>query len=234
MQDIFKTKIDLMNEIIEGKNDDALLKDSVSSALKTYYDFYDTYIKIEENLNFKEEDTYLLRLSKVKKHFEKLFKDFEENIDEEHEAFLDDSLLEDEEQDSLELGNMLFNENNKNQILRCPDYVLPILKGIDDEMSRIYWNKHQKEYTSPFSNSGNKFVCDVFEVHAYKWDTDEDSIQNYNFKYKDIEISWYKHVGRDMTINREVEPKEITDMYTDIMETLRVIERNGGIDDGWN
>ena len=56
------------------------------------------------------------------------------------------------------------------------------------------WNKNQEEYDSPFDNTGNSFIGENFEVHAYDWD--EDSSQEYNFKFGDIKISWYKYLGR--------------------------------------
>ena len=59
-------------------------------------------------------------------------------------------------------------------------------------------------------NTGNAFVGENFEVHAYNWN---DVGQPFNFKYKNIEISWYKYLGRGTTINGFYEPREIIEMY---------------------
>lgn len=135
----------------------------------------------------------------------------------------------------LELGNLLFNESNKNQTFECPDYVVALLEKINNELSRVYWNQHQEEYCSPFSNSGNNYKGECFEVNAYAWDTEDDDIQNYNFKYKDIEISWYKHLGRDTTINREIKPEEAIEMFDTILkEIYQTEEKNITITDRWD
>ena len=117
----------------------------------------------------------------------------------------------------LELGNLAFN-TNANQQYNCPLWILALLNQIDNELSRVMWNKHQEEYDSPFDNTANSFKNDVFEVQAYNWN-DEES-QPYNFKCDDIEISWYKYLGRDTTINGEYEPQVIIDMFNKCMDSI--------------
>lgn len=117
----------------------------------------------------------------------------------------------------MELGNMLFN-NNSNQIYECPRYIGALLEAIDNILCIKMWNKYQEEYSSPFGNTGNKFENDVFEVEAYSWNDDYE--QPYNFKYKDIEISWYKYLGRDMTINKQVTTDEAVKMFNDCIKSL--------------
>ena len=82
------------------------------------------------------------------------------------------------------------------------------------------WNKNQKEYESPFDNTANKFFNKVFQVQAYEWN--EDIEQQFNFKYKDIKISWYKYLGRDTTINKEITPEEAADMFNDCINSSLV------------
>lgn len=118
----------------------------------------------------------------------------------------------------MELGNLMFN-TNQNQQYSCPHYVIALLNEIDNQLSRIMWNKNQKEYESPFGNTGNKFFNKVFQVQAYDWN--EDIEQQFNFKYKDIKISWYKYLGRDTTINKEITPEEAVDMFNDCINSLK-------------
>lgn len=118
----------------------------------------------------------------------------------------------------MELGNLMFN-TNQNQQYDCPYYIIALLKEIDNQLLRIMWNKNQKEYESPFGNTGNKFFNKVFQVQAYEWN--EDIEQQFNFKYKDIEISWYKYLGRDTTINKEITPEEAADMFNDCINSLK-------------
>ncbi|MDD4280192.1 MAG: hypothetical protein PHX74_10720 [Candidatus Sumerlaeales bacterium] len=88
---------------------------------------------------------------------------------------------------------------------------------IRDALDTVMWNIHQEEYNSPFANSGNSFKCDTYEVRAYDWgwdlDLDEKSPpQPYNFKWKDLEVIWYKYLGRSTETNRLIMPDEISIM----------------------
>lgn len=118
----------------------------------------------------------------------------------------------------MELGNFMFN-TNQNQQYDCPRYIIALLKEIDNQLSRIMWNKNHKKYESPFDNTENKFFNKVFQVQAYEWN--EDIEQQFNFKYKDIKISWYKYLGRDTTINKEITPEEAADMFNDCIDSLK-------------
>ena len=122
----------------------------------------------------------------------------------------------------LELGNIMFN-TNVNQIYNCPNYIEVFLNTIKEVLNIKMWNKYQKEYDSPFDNTGNSYKNDIFEVEAYSWDDDYE--QPYNFKYKDIEISWYKYLGRDMTINKKVTPNEAIKMFDDCINSLQNIDK---------
>ena len=117
----------------------------------------------------------------------------------------------------MELGNLMFN-TNKNQQYECPRWIVALLKELDNQLDRVMWNNTQKEYPSPFENTANSFKNDVFEVQAYNWSDDIE--QPYNFKCGDIEISWYKYLGRDTTINDEYEPQVIIDMFNKCLQSI--------------
>lgn len=103
----------------------------------------------------------------------------------------------------------------------CPLYVIALLRMIDSELCRVMWNINQKEYDSPFCNTGNKFECDVFEVEAYNWD--DDITQEFNFWYKpgDIKIAWYKYLGRDTIVLGEYTPDQYIQMFDDCIEIIQ-------------
>lgn len=117
----------------------------------------------------------------------------------------------------MELGNLMFN-TNKNQIFECPEYIISLLEGIDSLMQALYLNKHKERMDSPFSNTAAKFKNDVFQVEAYSWDDEYE--QPYNFKWRDVEISWYKYLGRDTTINQKISPKKAIKMFKECIESL--------------
>ena len=101
---------------------------------------------------------------------------------------------------------------------RCPYYVIALLQAINTKLRIKWWNKYQEEMASPFENTSNKFSNDTFSVEAYSWE-DEDE-QSYNFKWKDIEISWYKHLGRGTTINKHITPERAIEMFDDCTKSL--------------
>jgi hypothetical protein len=120
-----------------------------------------------------------------------------------------------------ELGQFVFGQPSKQY--ECPEYLTALLRGIDSELDRVMWNNHQTEYSSPFSNTGNGFKNDTFEVQAYSWSDEEE--QPYNFKWRDFEISWYKYCGRGMSINREIMPVEAVQMYDDCIASIQAMEK---------
>ena len=130
----------------------------------------------------------------------------------------------------LELGNLMFN-TNANQKYECPNYIVALLREIQRQLDRIMWNINQKEYDNPFENSANSFELGNFKIEAYNWN--DDISQPYNFIYKvdksksnldDIKISWYKYLGRDTTINQQIDSDIIIDIYNDIMHQLNKYE----------
>jgi hypothetical protein len=122
---------------------------------------------------------------------------------------------------NLELGNIMFN-NNKNQKYDCPDWIIALLKDIKDKLDIAFWNKYQLEIPSPFENTAGIHEGNCFQVYAYNWSNKKS--KSYNFKYKDIEISWYKSLGRDTTINGEYSSEVIIEMYNDIIKEIRSIK----------
>ena len=131
----------------------------------------------------------------------------------------------------MELGNLLFNKGNNNQRYECPEYVIALLNYLDKEIQRVMWNNTQKDFDSPFDNTANTFETKKFKVQAFNWN--DDYAQPYNFIYyvdknksniDDIKISWYKYLGRDTTINQELDSSVIIDMFDDCLQSIRELE----------
>jgi hypothetical protein len=106
-----------------------------------------------------------------------------------------------------EIGQLMFGAPF--QEYKTPNFVEAALIMMEGELDRVMWNINQKIYESPFRNTGNDFDSDVFSVHSYNWDDEE---QLWNFKYGDFEVSWYKHLGRSSSMNKKISPQEISDM----------------------
>lgn len=105
------------------------------------------------------------------------------------------------------------------------DWVVALLGAIKEELDRVMWNLHQKEYDNPFLNTGDVFKNDMFEVFAYNWDLDaREEYQPYNFKCGDIKIRWYKWYGRDPEVNGKYSKEEYIDMFNKCMESIREMD----------
>lgn len=106
----------------------------------------------------------------------------------------------------------------------CPEYIVALLRYIEWKLCISMWNLNQEEFDSPFQNTGNKYKNNIFEVEAYSWDDEE--TQEYNFKYKDIEITWYKYLGRNTRINKKITFKEAEDMFNDCVQSIECINNS--------
>lgn len=115
-----------------------------------------------------------------------------------------------------ELGQMAF--GNAFKEFAVSEIVEASLMRISRELERVMWNELQRYYESPFANTGNRFKNETFEVNAYDWNDDE---QPYNFKWKDIEISWYKYCGRGLSSNVLITPEMSSEMLNECLESLR-------------
>lgn len=79
------------------------------------------------------------------------------------------------------------------------------LARLRDRLDMAMWNLHQEEYESPFNNTGAEFTdLSEFQVYAYSWADDTD--QPFNFKWGDVEVSWYKHSSRGLSANGKLTP----------------------------
>lgn len=121
-----------------------------------------------------------------------------------------------------ELGQLVFGQPW--QEYDAPELLISVLRSIDTMLETVLWNIHQEQYVSPFSNTGANFKCNnTFEVQAYSWN--EDINQEWNFKWKDLRVSWYKHLKRGTTVNRLIEPDEIAELLKDCYGALIKYEK---------
>ena len=112
--------------------------------------------------------------------------------------------------------------------------VVAVLKEIERELLRCFWNKHQKEMDSPFQNTGNSYItADCFSVYAYDWSERNEL----NFIYSDIYhfsgsmyISWYKHLGRGDYV-RVQDGWKISDLSVMLDNCIKAIRKDFGEDD---
>lgn len=72
---------------------------------------------------------------------------------------------------------------------------------------------------SPFDNTGYRYDGKKFSAHAYSWD--EEVEQDFNFKWRDVKVRWYKYLGRGMEVNRRISTQEAQEMALECFEEIR-------------
>lgn len=85
-----------------------------------------------------------------------------------------------------------------------------------------------KELGRNYGGHAVNFQNGVFEMRNYHWCTEscppepEDCSDAAlpNFKSGDVEIRWYKHLGRGVSVNREVTREELTEVFQRCRESL--------------
>ena len=108
------------------------------------------------------------------------------------------------------------------------EFLDAILSAIENDLLRVMWNINQEEYDNenPFQNTGNVkgYSNDTFEVHAYDWGWDfgeSKKPQPFNFRWRDFQVTWYKRMGRGMSVNRFITHDELAIMLHECLESLR-------------
>lgn len=70
---------------------------------------------------------------------------------------------------------------------------------------------------NPFANSAARYAWSCFEVHAYDWG---DEGQPWNFKHRDLTVSWYKYQGRGMSCNRDISDAKVSEIFAECMRAM--------------
>ena len=73
-------------------------------------------------------------------------------------------------------------------------------------------------FGGPFENTAAAVHNDCFTVTAYNWTEEPD--QDFNFKWGDFEVSWYKHFPRSATQNRYMGSEEVKEMLTECIQKI--------------
>lgn len=119
-----------------------------------------------------------------------------------------------------ELGQMAFGQPYK-------QYAVPLewelaLDAVRDTLSVV---KGYDAFESPFTNSGAQLDAKSFRVHAYSWGDEE---QPWNFKWLDIEISWYKHSSRGLSSAVDLTFRDPAEMLRDVLPEILGMEPDDG------
>lgn len=112
-----------------------------------------------------------------------------------------------------ELGQMAFGQPWQAQ------KPTPSLAGALQSMAEL-WSVMQYG-SSPFANTGERYDGKCFKAHAYSWNEDEE--QEFNFAWRDVRVSWYKHQARGTSVNRLVTDEEVREMLTECIPEILAV-----------
>ena len=111
-----------------------------------------------------------------------------------------------------ELGQLLLGQAA--QQYEAPDYLIRALQDIGEAIAE----KTGDHPANPMGNTGARCTTAVFRAEAYSWDDDYE--QPFNFKWGDLEVSWYKYAGRGTSCNRVPSRAEVARMLVECLGSL--------------
>ena len=94
-----------------------------------------------------------------------------------------------------------------------------IMDKLDMELQTALRNMYQKEMSTPFQNSGEKYENDTFSAKAYDWNENAEP----NFKYQGIRVWWYKHSGRGLCVrsDEDITLEMLTKMNDECIDSIK-------------
>lgn len=105
------------------------------------------------------------------------------------------------------------NNQLKLKQINVTDYVLNGLKYLGAAIA------NSQKMDNPCDNSASHFENSTFIMKGYSWDDEDDN--DFNFKYNDFEVVWYKYIGRGTYQNQEISFAEWDEMFQKCLNSLK-------------
>ena len=77
---------------------------------------------------------------------------------------------------------------------------------------------------NPCDNTGSEYENQTFLISAYDWRDEipeDEAVPNFWYKPLNLQIEWYKHIGRGTYSNRPVSIDEVMSMLNDCIASLQ-------------
>jgi hypothetical protein len=103
---------------------------------------------------------------------------------------------------------------------KAPPILVAVLREIDNGLGLVA--ESVDDAGSPFQNTCLSFECDTFTVRSCYWGDDPEEQAKPNFVWQNVKVWWYKRLGRDTRVNREIGPVEANAL---LLDCLAAIER---------
>lgn len=118
-----------------------------------------------------------------------------------------------------ELGQMM--HGNSTGAFSMPEYVEALVLHIVNEASRIYWNINQEN----LDDIGYECDFGALRMRRYWWgDEDAPGAALPNLEFGNVEVRWYKHPGRSMSVNVEQSPEQWIAWFDSVLAHIRTFE----------
>lgn len=118
-----------------------------------------------------------------------------------------------------ELGQMMFRPGTWEEYA-VPEFVTALLEYVIEDIGRVYGNRFQKrwdEYEDP--------QIPGVEYRTYWWgEEDAPEADLPNFAFGGVELRWYKHPGRSMSANREMDAGEWASWFQECLAQVRAVD----------
>lgn len=96
----------------------------------------------------------------------------------------------------------------------CPVSVLRVLDKVRELME-------QRGLENPFNNDAASFACAAFEARAFRWEPEQ---APGFFRWRDLEVTWYKHLHRDPRISRVPSKHELMMLWEECRASILLHE----------
>lgn len=123
-----------------------------------------------------------------------------------------------------ETGQAMFGQPS--QQFDGSDLLDAAVERIAREWERVIGNRLSHSVDRPFDNSGATFETDGIAINAYSWG--DSTEQPWNLKCGDVEVSWYKHSWRGLSVNRAISNDDIAALLDEALAALRPCDTGHG------
>lgn len=121
-----------------------------------------------------------------------------------------------------EIGQMCF--GNPWNGYAVPEFVEAMVVSLNHESNRIHRNNTQR-FGDHLGEGVNVKMGEV-DWHTYWWGDDEAPEASLpNLAFQDVEIRWYKHIGRGMSTNVEKTEAEWVTWFNAAMASIRTEDK---------
>jgi len=104
---------------------------------------------------------------------------------------------------------------NKQEAYECPEHGKALILYLLQELQRVYWNIYQR----PLNEFVPIWLCGDIQYRFYR----EEQTRP-NLSYQSVEIEWYKHPGRGMETNIEMDEVQWVSWFTACLAQIHEVE----------